>query len=60
MVLPLTKMRGTNFDEGQKYGCRLRHKFFFYIQAFTHFPVPSHHQLQVNSQLDCEEVPVTG
>jgi hypothetical protein len=53
-------MRGANFGEGQKYGRPFRHIFYFLHKPLYIFHSLSHHKLQDNSQLDYEEVPVTG
>ena len=56
-------MRGANFDEGQKYdvdsGISFIYLFFVYKPLHI-FQCLSRHQLQVNSQMECEEMPVTG
>ena len=47
------KVRNTDVDSGISF-------YFLLYEPLHIFQRLSHHQLQVNSQLDCEEVPVTG
>jgi hypothetical protein len=50
----LTSMKVRNTDVDSGISC------IFIYKPLHIFQCLSHHQLQVNSQLDCEEVPVTG